>query len=123
MADQSDRHAFFLPARMTAELYRGRSKTSRFQLEGEMVSRFNSGNRIGTGKRACVYRHSFTWTKSPLSVHLSHAPAGRTVKRPLLEKLSKRARFSLRRKRPVLEIEDVNTMGFVKPKGRDSKES
>jgi hypothetical protein len=37
---------------MTAELYRGRSKTSRFQFEGEMVSGFNAGNRIGTGKRA-----------------------------------------------------------------------
>jgi len=36
---------------MTAELYRGRSKTSRFQFEGEMVSGFNAGNRIGTGKR------------------------------------------------------------------------
>ncbi len=39
---------------MTAELYRGRSKTSSFQLEGEMVSGFNAGNRIGTGKRACI---------------------------------------------------------------------
>jgi len=39
---------------MTAELYRGRSKTSSFQFEGEMVSGFNAGNRIGTGKRACV---------------------------------------------------------------------
>ncbi len=37
---------------MTAELYRGRSKTSSFQLEGEMVSGFNAGSRIGTGKRA-----------------------------------------------------------------------
>jgi hypothetical protein len=37
---------------MTAELYRGRSKTSSFQFEGEMVSGFNAGNRIGTGKRA-----------------------------------------------------------------------
>ena len=39
------------PPGMTAELYRGRSKTSSFQLEGEMVSGFNAGNRIGTGKR------------------------------------------------------------------------
>ena len=39
---------------MTAELYRGRSKTSSFQFEGEMVSGFNAGNRIGTGKRACI---------------------------------------------------------------------
>jgi hypothetical protein len=44
---------------MTAELYRGRSKTSRFQFEGEMVSGFNAGNRIGTGKRATVYES--TW--------------------------------------------------------------
>ena len=39
---------------MTAELYRGRSETSRFQFEGEMVFGFNAGNRIGTDKRACV---------------------------------------------------------------------
>ena len=39
---------------MTAELYRGRSKTSSFQFEGEIVSGFNAGNRIGTGKRACI---------------------------------------------------------------------
>ena len=39
---------------MTAELYRGRSKTSSFQFEGGMVSGFNAGNRIGTGKRVCV---------------------------------------------------------------------
>ncbi len=39
---------------MTAELYRGRSKTSSFQFEGEMVSGFNAGNRIGTGKRASI---------------------------------------------------------------------
>ena len=38
---------------MTAELYRGR-KTSSFQFEGEMVSGFNAGNRIGTGKRASI---------------------------------------------------------------------
>jgi hypothetical protein len=43
-------HFSCLPG-MTAELYRGRSKTSRFQFEGEMLSRFNAGNRIGTGKR------------------------------------------------------------------------
>jgi hypothetical protein len=42
---------------MTAELYRGRSKTSSFQFEGEMVSGFNAGNRIGTGKRPCVYEY------------------------------------------------------------------
>jgi len=41
---------------MTAELYRGRSKTSSFQFEGEMVSGFNAGNRIGTGKRASSER-------------------------------------------------------------------
>ena len=39
---------------MTAEPYRGRSKTSRFQFEGEMVFGFNAGNRIGTGKLAFV---------------------------------------------------------------------
>src|SRR6266481_10062919 len=42
------------PPGMTAELYRGRSKTSSFQFEGEIVSGFNAGNRIGTGKRACI---------------------------------------------------------------------
>jgi hypothetical protein len=36
---------------MTAQLYRGRSKTSSFQFEGEMVSGLNAGNRIGTDKR------------------------------------------------------------------------
>jgi len=41
---------------MTAELYRGRSKTSSFQFEGEMVSGFNAGNRIGTGKRVSRQR-------------------------------------------------------------------
>src|SRR5580704_3033912 len=35
--------------------------------------------RISTDKRACVYRHSFTWPKSRLSVHLSHA-VSRTLK-------------------------------------------
>jgi len=54
---------------MTAELYRGRSKTSSFQLEGEMVSGFNAGNRIGTGKRPCVYT---TW------FHLDEESAFRT---------------------------------------------
>jgi hypothetical protein len=44
------------PPGMTAELYRGRSKTSSFQFEGEMISGFNAGNRIGTGKRASRQR-------------------------------------------------------------------
>jgi hypothetical protein len=39
---------------MTADLYRGRSKTSSFQFEGEMVSGFNAVNRIGTGNALVV---------------------------------------------------------------------
>jgi hypothetical protein len=45
-----------------------------------------------------------------LSVHLSHAPAGRTLGFDSGEKGS-------------VEIEDVNTIWFVKAKGRDSEES
>jgi hypothetical protein len=59
--------------------------------------------------------------KSRLSVHLSHAPAG--VERPLLEKAVEAYSVFTPAKRPVLEIEDVNTIWFVKPKGRDSEES
>lgn len=49
--------------------------------------------------------------KSRLSVHLSHGPAGRTLSFDSGEKGSSR------------EIEDVNTIWFVKAKGRDSEES
>ena len=44
---------------MTAELYRGRSKTSRFQFEGEMVSGFNAGIGLVPGNA-----HVFTDTVS-----------------------------------------------------------
>jgi hypothetical protein len=42
---------------MTSELYRGRSKTSRLQFEGEMVSGFNGGNQIGPGKPPSVHEY------------------------------------------------------------------
>lgn len=46
-----------------------------------------------------------------LSVHLSHAPAGRTVKRLLLEEAVEAYSIFTPAKSPVLETEDVNTIG------------
>jgi hypothetical protein len=45
------------------------------------------------------------------------------VKRPLLEKAVEASSVFAPAKMPVLEIEDVNTMWFVRPRGRDSEES
>jgi hypothetical protein len=58
-----------------------------------------------------------------LYVHLSPAHAERAVKRPLLEKAVEAYSGFTPAKRPLLKIGDVNTMWFVKPKGRDSEES
>ena len=52
-----------------------------------------------------------------------HVPAGRTVKRPLLEKAVEAYSVFTPAKMSVLEIEDVNTIWFREAKGRDSEES
>lgn len=45
------------------------------------------------------------------------------MKRPLLEKAVDAYSVSRSGKKAVLEIEDVNTIWFVQPKGQDSEES
>jgi len=67
--------------------------------------------------------HAKTMPGMLCSADLSHAPAGRAVKRPVLEKAVEAYSVFTPAKRPVLKIGDVNTMWFVKPKGRDSEES